>query len=179
MAAIFICKSVLAPRKPCDFSLRRKIASDCDFSKGKNVPAAVWLATGTFATENCGDLRLRFLVLSVQNPPRNPLLGLSETGRIRFRRVRSQTPSSVSSSGLTEFRGASSVSSFRPIICVPKRTHRGSRRTNSVWKQYSLALFKAQLGEPFLGIFLRRGIGVGVKAVPVNNSSLGDKRAVS
>ena len=48
----------------------------------------------------------------------------SETGRIRFRRVRFQTPNSVSFSGLTEFRGANSVSSSRPIICVPKRTHR-------------------------------------------------------
>ena len=36
---------------------------------------------------------------------------LSETGRIRFRGVRFQTPNSVSFFGLTEFRGASSVSS--------------------------------------------------------------------
>ena len=35
----------------------------------------------------------------------------SETGRIRFRGVRFQTPNSVSFLGLTEFRGASSVSS--------------------------------------------------------------------
>ena len=42
----------------------------------------------------------------------------SETGRIRFRRVRFQTPNSVSFSGLTEFRGANSVSSSQPIICV-------------------------------------------------------------
>ena len=39
-------------------------------------------------------------------------------------RARFQTPNSVSFSGLTEFRGASSVSSSQPIICVPKRTHR-------------------------------------------------------
>ena len=44
----------------------------------------------------------------------------SETGRIRFRRVRFQTPNSVSFSGLTEFQGANSVSSFRPIIFVGK-----------------------------------------------------------
>ena len=56
----------------------------------------------------------------------------SETGRIRFRRVRFQTPSSVSFLALTEFRGASSVSSSRPIICVPKRTHRVFRRTHRV-----------------------------------------------
>ena len=43
---------------------------------------------------------------------------LSGTGRIRFRRVRFQTPNSVSFSGLTEFRGANSVSFFQPIICV-------------------------------------------------------------
>ena len=48
----------------------------------------------------------------------------SETGRIRFRRVWFRTPNSVSFSALTEFRGESSVSSSRPIICVPKRTHR-------------------------------------------------------
>ena len=42
----------------------------------------------------------------------------SETGGIQFRRVRFQTPNSVSFSGLTEFRGANSVSSFSPIICV-------------------------------------------------------------
>ena len=34
--------------------------------------------------------------------------------------------------GLTEFRGASSVSSFQPFICVPKRTHRVFRRTHRV-----------------------------------------------
>ena len=44
----------------------------------------------------------------------------SETGRIRFRRARFQTPSSVSFLGLTEFRGANSVSSSWPFICVPK-----------------------------------------------------------
>ena len=38
--------------------------------------------------------------------------------RIRFRGARFQTPSSVSFSVLTEFGGASSVSSFQPIICV-------------------------------------------------------------
>ena len=41
----------------------------------------------------------------------------SET-RIRFRGVRFQIPNSVSFSGLTEFRGANSVSSSQPIICV-------------------------------------------------------------
>ena len=45
-------------------------------------------------------------------------LSKSETGRIRFRGVRFQTPNSVSFSGLTEFRGANSASSSQPIICV-------------------------------------------------------------
>ena len=53
------------------FLLRRQVASDCDslcdFSKKKKRPIAVWLATGTFATGNRGDLRLRFLVLSGAN----------------------------------------------------------------------------------------------------------------
>ena len=56
----------------------------------------------------------------------------SETGRIRFRRVRFQTPNSVSFLGLTEFRGENSVSSSQPIICVQKRTHRVYRRTHRV-----------------------------------------------
>ena len=59
----------------------------------------------------------------------------SETGRIRFRRVRFQTPNSVSFLGLIEFGGANSVSSFQPIICVPKRTHRVSRRTHRVCRR--------------------------------------------
>ena len=63
------------------------------------------------------------------------LLTNSETGRIRFRRVRFQTPNSVSFSGLTEFRGANSVSSSQPIICVPKRTHRVFRRTHRVCRR--------------------------------------------
>ena len=59
----------------------------------------------------------------------------SETGRIQFRRVRFQTPNSVSFLGLTEFRGVNSVSSSRPIICVPQRTHRVSRRTHRVCRK--------------------------------------------
>ena len=43
-----------------------------------------------------------------------------------------QTPSSVSSLALTEFRGENSVSSSQPIICVPRRTHRVFRRTHRV-----------------------------------------------
>ena len=48
---------------------------------------------------------------------------LSETGRIRFRRVRFQTPNSVSFSGLTEFQGANSVSSFSLLfVCKGELT---------------------------------------------------------
>ena len=65
---------------------------------------------------------------------------VSETGRIRFRGVRFQTPNSVSFSGLTEFRGANSVSSSQPIICVPKRTHRVFRRTHRVCPKTQTAL---------------------------------------
>ena len=36
---------------------------------------------------------------------------------------------------LTEFRGANSVSSFQPIICVQTRTHRVSRRTHRVCRR--------------------------------------------
>ena len=60
----------------------------------------------------------------------------SETGRIRFRGVRFQTPNSVSSSlVLTEFAPRNSVSSFQPIICVQKRTHRVFGRTHRVCRR--------------------------------------------
>ena len=49
---------------------------------------------------------------------------VSETGRIWFRRVRFQTPTSVSFFALTELWGENSVSSSQPIICLQKRTHR-------------------------------------------------------
>ena len=48
----------------------------------------------------------------------------SETGRIWFRRVRFQAPSSVSFFALSEFQGESSVSSPWPTTCAQKRTHR-------------------------------------------------------
>ena len=78
-----------------------------------------------------------------------------ETGRIRFREVRFQTPNSVSFFGLTEFRGASSVSSFQPIICVPKRTHRVFRRTHRVcpktqWVLSSETVLSKQYSTRFL-----------------------------
>ena len=52
-------------REPCDFSCD---ASDSflRFSEEEGVPTAVWMETGTFARENPGDLRLRYLVLFSQ-----------------------------------------------------------------------------------------------------------------
>ena len=46
-----------------------------------------------------------------------------------------QTPNSDSFFGLTDLRGESSVSSFQPIICVPKRTNRVLRRTHRVCRR--------------------------------------------
>ena len=61
--------------------------------------------------------------------PLSPLPQSSQRGRIRFRRVRFQTPNSVSFLALTEFRGESSVSSSQNTFCLPSRTHRVCRRT--------------------------------------------------
>ena len=47
-----------------------------------------------------------------------PILHVSETGRIRFRRARFQTASSVSFFALIELLGENSVSSLQPSICV-------------------------------------------------------------
>ena len=74
--------------------------------------------------------------LTLERCPKRILRGVVvETVRIRFRGVRFQTPNSVSFFGLTEFRGANSVSSSQPIICVPKRTHRVFRRTHRVCRK--------------------------------------------
>ena len=108
---------------------------------------------------------------------------------MRFRRVRFQTPDSVSFSGLTEFRGANSLSSSQPIICVPKQTHRVFRRTHRVcrgtqWvlssetvlsKQYSATvsykrrlqdavLHQARLRPGCTSAKLKESLRVGVKA---------------
>ena len=55
----------------------------------------------------------------------------SETGRIRFQRVRFQTPNSVSFFPSPSSR-ENSASSSQPMICVPKRTHRVFRRAHWV-----------------------------------------------
>ena len=77
--------------------------------------------------------------------------------RVRFRGVRFQTTNSVSFFGLTEFRGANSVSSSRPIICVQKRTHRVFRRTHWVcpktqaqWVLFSETVLSKQYSARFL-----------------------------
>ena len=57
-----------------------------------------------------------------QNVGPKPVQQYSETGRIRFRRIRLQTPNSVSFVALAEFRGESSVSSSRLCVCQSKLT---------------------------------------------------------
>ena len=70
---------------------------------------------GTFRGRRAAD---RVYVLKVYVPVLFPRK--SETGRIRFRGVRFQTPNSVSFFRLTEFAPRNSVSSSQPIICVCK-----------------------------------------------------------
>ena len=83
----------------------------------------------------------------------------SETGRIRFRVVRFQTPNSVRFLGLTEFRGANSVSSSQPIICVPKRTHRVFRRTHRVCRETQWVLFsETVLSKQYSARFLSNAL---------------------
>ena len=72
-------------------------------------------------------------------------------GRMRFRRARFRALTSVSFLALTEFRGASSVSSSQSIKCVPKQ----------------LTEFLAELSE----------FGAELSDFPFK--SLGDKRVVS
>ena len=79
----------------------------------------------------------------------------SETGGIRFRRARFQTPNSVSFLALTEFQEENSVSSSQPIICVAKRTHRVFRRTHRVccrtqWVLSSETVLSKQYSARFL-----------------------------
>ena len=63
----------------------------------------------------------------------------SETARIRFRRARFQTLSSVSFWVLTELQGENSASSSQSIICVPKRLTKFFAELSefSLPKQYS------------------------------------------
>ena len=90
IAAIFLGpKSASPPAESLAIFLRRKVASKCDsfaIFREKSVPLRFGWRRGTFATENCGDLRLRFLVLSA--------LGRTPTGRTLERRVSAfQVPS--------------------------------------------------------------------------------------
>ena len=73
---------------------------------------------------------------------------ISETGRIRFWRVRLQTPNSVSCLALTEFRGESSVSSSQPIISVPKRAHRAFRWASPSLPSDSVRLSDSEFSSP-------------------------------
>ena len=104
----------------------------CKFRKG------VQPSSRLVKTLFCELLKTWYFRKPLRGPPTQ---GVSETGRIRFRGVRFQTPNSVSFSGLTEFRGANSVSSSQPIICVEKRTHRVFRRTHRVCRKTQWVLF--------------------------------------
>ena len=80
-----------------------------------------------------------------------PFLG---NGPNWFRRIRFETPSSVSCIALTEFRGENSVCSSQPIICVTKQTHRVPRRTHWVcpktqWGSVSFLLRNSTLETVF------------------------------
>ena len=64
-----------------------------------------------------------------------PLDPTSEMGRMRSRRARFQTPSSVSCSALIELWRQGSVSSSRPTTCVPQRTHRAVCRSHRLCRR--------------------------------------------
>ena len=78
--------------------------------------------------------------------PREPQLK-PETGRIRLRRVRFQTQAQWVFCALTEFRAENSVSSSKPIICVPKRTHWVCRGTHRVFRGTHWVGRKTQWGS--------------------------------
>ena len=103
---------------------------------------------------------------------RNALIFLSllfsETGRIRFQGARFQTPNSVSFD-LTEFGRANSASSFQPIICVPKRTHRVSRRTHWVCCRTQRVLFRSSTFET---VFRPLPIFCGSEKIPQNSRQI-------
>ena len=157
-AAIFTARGKIArlfeaPR--CAISSAKKIASEprlflrCKLVK--MILAAEFPAITSSAIKIASERRCASLVHSGFQDPKNS----SETGRIRFRGVRFQTPNSVSFSGLTEFRGANSVSSFQPIICVQARTHRVSCRTHRVcrrtqWVLSSETVLSKQYSARFL-----------------------------
>ena len=107
----------------CSFSPCRGVA--------RNTPQALG---GTVATFHVANGSQDWACQKIQRTGALTIwaCNISETGRLRFRRVRFQTPNSVSFLGLTEFRGANSASSSQPIICVLIRTHRVFRRAHRV-----------------------------------------------
>ena len=71
----------------------------------------------------------------------NAQSGTSETGQIRFRRVRFQTPSSVSFFLRSHRVPGRELGEFLSAyyFCVPKRTHRACRRTHRVTPKNSVS----------------------------------------
>ena len=107
---------------------------------------AIWLANWPFLDLVCfrhPPETSKILGFAINNdhlskslsPPELAPSPSSKVGRLRFRGVRLQTPSSVRFLALTEFWGENSVSSSRPTICVLKQTHRVSRRTHRVCRR--------------------------------------------
>ena len=122
-------------------SRSRDSPNACDMTPTRPLsPTAPFLESSSSTPERLTPVER--ILLEGQEPEGEPDRGLDphrawdrdvlrrrdhETEKLRF-----QTPNSVSFLGLTEFRGANSVSSSQPIICVPKRTHRVFRRTHRV-----------------------------------------------
>ena len=136
---IVVCNGHRSPKHIAIISFLRSCLSPLSFLLGwgrlprQHVPATAVCKLGAVQ---------RQLVLPAV------FVNFSETGRIRFRRARSQWVFW----GLTEFRGASSVSSSRSIICVPKRTHRVCRKTQ--WGSVSSLLRNSTLETVFRHRFL-------------------------
>ena len=89
--------------------------------------------------------------------------GDSETGRVRFRRVRFQTPNSVSVLSLTELRGENSVSSSRPIYYLCAKAN-----SPSFWQKNSpSSLSRNSSLEKVVRPFPIHGSGSTFPTVPV------------
>ena len=88
-------------------------------TRRRNIPAERFVKNAGVMHDVSNITLIRGKVLD------RPEIKTSETGRIRFRRVRFQTPSSVNFFGLTEFQGAS-LSSETALpkqysACFPKQ----------------------------------------------------------
>ena len=148
-------------RKRCDFFRFQQKKNRCDFfwrfsGAISAISAAKPAILHFFAIWKRGD----FSVIAIFG-------GAKEKGSVEPNvRLLGNWPNTVSEStvsntelseffGATEFRGANSASSFQPIICVQKRTHRVFRRTHRVspktqWGSVSSLLRNSQYSARFL-----------------------------